>query len=131
MRVKELGSRQAPSTIREFLSRMVRPQGPVVKVERQEVPYYQQQGWSFSGNVYQGSYKTPYGSFVGRVEQRGKGQFEFFLYMPSEPIQRHSHWTCFAPRGNGWYLVHMGKQPKDISSGILTIERLITEAYEN
>ena len=32
--------------------------------------------------------------------------------------------------GEGWYLVHMGQRPRDISSGILTIERLITEAYE-
>jgi len=32
-------------------------------------------------------------------------------------------------RGDGWYLVHMGRQPKDLSSGIITIERLISEAY--
>jgi hypothetical protein len=24
----------------------------------------------------------------------------------------------------------MGRQPKDVSSGVITIERLITEAYE-
>ena len=38
------------------------------------------------------------------------------------PVSQH--------RGNDWYLVHMGSQPKDVSSGIITIERLISEAYE-
>jgi hypothetical protein len=27
-------------------------------------------------------------------------------------------------------MVHMAKLPRDVSSGVLTIERLITEAYE-
>ena len=47
-----------------------------------------------------------------------------------DEIRSHSHWTCFQHRGNDWYLVHMAKQPQDVSSGILTIERLITESYE-
>jgi hypothetical protein len=50
--------------------------------------------------------------------------------MPSDEIRRHSHWVCFQHRGNDWYVVHMARMPKDVSSGILTIERLITEAYE-
>ena len=131
MRIKELGTRQASNTIREFLSRMVRPSNGVVKIERQEIPYWQQQGWTQRGNVFRGSYHTPYGSFIGEVQQRGKAHHEFFLYAPSAEIQRHSHWTCFQHRGNDWYFVHMGKQPKDVSSGIITIERLITDAHES
>jgi hypothetical protein len=37
--------------------------------------------------------------------------------------------NLFLSYGRG-YLVHMGRQPGDLSSGIMTIERLITEAYE-
>ena len=62
-------------------------------------------------------------------EQRS-GHIDFYLYNPSQEIQSHSHWTCFQHRGNDWYLVHMAKEPKDVDSGIMTIERLIKEAYE-
>ena len=82
------------------------------------------------GNVYTGTYQTPYAAFQGWIEQERSGHIHFFLYNPSDEIRRHSHWTCFQHRGNDWYLVHMGRQPKDVSSGIITIERLITEAYE-
>ena len=53
-----------------------------------------------------------------------------FLYCPSDEILRHSYWTCFQHRGNDWYLIHMGKKLRDVGSGIMTIERLIAEAYE-
>jgi hypothetical protein len=46
-------------------------------------------------------------------------------------LQRSSHWSCFTPRGRNAYQVHMSTRPKDVSSGILTIERLITEAFQS
>lgn len=131
MNVRVLGVRPASTTIREIFSRVVgRGAQPIVTVQRQQIPYWQDRGWSRKGQVYSGSYQTPYGAFCGRIEQRGLASFEFFLYQPSEEIKSHSHWVCFQDRRNGWYLVHMGREPKDVSSGILTIERLITEAYE-
>ena len=45
-------------------------------------------------------------------------------------IRSHSHWICFTSRGSDWYAVHMARRPKDVSSGIITIEQLIREAYE-
>lgn len=130
MRVRELGSRPAPAAIREILSRAVRGHGPTISVERREIPYWQESGWTFDGTNYTGSYQIPHAAFQGWIQQSWSGNFNFFLFNPSAQIRNHSHWACFAPRGNDWYLVHMARRPRDVSSGILTIERLITEAYE-
>lgn len=131
MKIKDLGIRQASSTIRELASRVVRKTEPAQVIQREQTPYWQQQGWTHVGSAFTGRYQTRYGSFLGRIEQRGVGQFEFLLYQPSREIRRHSHWVCFQERSGGWHFVHMGRKAKDLSSGIMTIERLITEAYEN
>jgi hypothetical protein len=130
MRVKYLGTRSAPASIRDLLSRVVRGHGPTENVQRRQIPYWQERGWKRDGRVYSGSYQTPYGAFQGWIEQSLSGHIDFYLCAPSDEIRRHSHWSCFQPRNDDWYAVHMGRQPKDVSSGIITIERLITEAYE-
>jgi len=113
-----------------MFTRVVKGQGPSTVVQRRQIPYWQERGWNRQGTVYTGSYQMPYGAFQGWIEQERSGHINFFLYNPSQEIRSHSHWTCFQHRGNDWYLIHMGKEPKDVSSGIITIERLITEAHQ-
>jgi hypothetical protein len=93
------------------------------------IPYWQERGWSIEGNAYSGNYQTPYAAFQGWIEPETSGRNNFYLHSPSAEIRRHSHWTCFQHRGNDWYLVHMSREPKDVSSGIMTIEKLFREAY--
>ncbi len=131
MRIKDLGTRPAPASIRGTLSRVGRGRTPAISVERREIPYWQERGWTRQGNVYTGSYQSPHGAFYGHIEQYDGGHIDFLLYNPSDAIRRHSHWVCFQHRGNDWYLVHMAKMPRDVSSGIFTIERLISEAYKS
>jgi len=129
MRVRELGTRPAPVTMREILSQLVRGHGPAIFVRRREIPYWQERRWTRNGRTYTGSYQTPHAAFQGRIEEGWSGHLDFFLRHPSREIEQGGHWSCFVPRGDGWYLVHMARRPKDVSSGIMTIERLITEAY--
>ena len=129
MRVKDLGTRPAPASVREMLSRLVRGHGPSTVIQRRQIPYWQERGWTHQGHTYNGSYQTPYGAFYGQITEHRGGHIEFWLYMPSDEIRRHGHFVCFQHRGNDWYVIHMAKMPKDVSSGIITIERLITEAY--
>jgi hypothetical protein len=131
VRVRELGNRPAPASIRELMSRLVRGHGPLITVERRQIPYWQEKGWTRRGNTYAGAYQTRYAAFYGQIEEHRGGHIDFFLYNPSDEIRRCSHWACFQHRGNDWYLVHMGRAARDVSSGIMTIERLITEAYES
>ena len=130
MRVRELGTRPAPVSIREILSQLVRGHAPAIAIRRREIPYWQERGWTRHGREYSGSYQTPYAAFQGRIEEEWSGHMNFYLYGASPQIKNCSHWSCFAPHGNDWYLVHMARRPKDVSSGIITIERLITEAYQ-
>ena len=130
MRVKETSSRPAPRSVRDFLSRAVRGIGAAVPVQRRELPYWQERGWQRNGNTYTGSYQTRYSAFYGEIQQHSGNDIDFYLYQPSDEIRRCGHWACFQHRGSDWYLVHMGRRPKDVSSGIIAIERLITEAYE-
>ena len=113
-----------------MVSWAIRGQGPSTIVERRQIPYWQERGWTRVGNVYTGNYQTPYGAFQGWIEQDRSGRINFYIYNPSNNIRSHSHWTCFQHRNNDWFLIHMGREPKDVSSGIMTIERLIKEAYE-
>jgi hypothetical protein len=130
VRVKDLGTRPASAAIRDLLSRVVRGHAPSIVVERRPLAYWQERGWTRQNNIYTGNYQTPYGAFSGHIEQRPGGHIDFWLYAPSQEIQSCSHWSCFQHRGNDWYLVHMAKEPRDVSSGIMTIERLVKEAYE-
>jgi len=130
MRVEDLGNRPAPASLRQLFAWVVRGHGPSTVVQRRQIPYWQERGWTQKGRTYNGSYQTPYGAFYGQIDEHRGGQIDFLLYNPSDEIRRHSHWTCFQHRGNDWYIVHMAKQPGDASSGIMTIERLIKEAYE-
>ncbi len=129
MRVKQIGSRPVSSTIRDFLSRMVRGNGATQVVARRQIPYWQERGWVQQGNEYNGNYQTPYGAFTGWIEHRDGNHINFFIYDPPDAVRGSSHWACFQERGQGWYVVHMSRRPADLSSGILTIERLITEAF--
>jgi len=130
MRIRDLGTRPAPASLREMFSRVIRGQGPSTLVQRRQIPYWQERGWTRDNNVYTGNYQTPYTAFVGQIEKERSGHISFYLYGPSPEIRGHGHWTCFQHRGNDWYLVHMAREPHDVGSGIMTIERLIREAYE-
>jgi hypothetical protein len=129
--IKDLGTRPAPASLRDLFARVLRGQGPAIPVERRQIPYWQERGWRRNGNIYEGSFQTPYAAFQGWIEQEQSGHLNSYLFNPSPQIRQHSHWTCFQHRGNDWYLIHMARQPRDVGSGILTIERLVTEAYEN
>jgi hypothetical protein len=116
--------------MRDMFSRVVRGHAPSITVQRRQIPYWQERGWTRAGDQYRGSYQTPYGAFQGWIQEHRSGHSDFYVYNPSNQIRGHSHWTCFQHRGSEWYLVHMARRPKDVSSGIITIERLITEAYK-
>src|SRR5947209_7555499 len=123
MQVKILATRPAPMLFRNCFSGTAwgqRPgQRPTEIVKRIEKPYWQERGWSRRGNCYTGTYQTGYGSYYGRIEHRGGEMIDFFICQPPDVLKQSSHWRCFRERSQGWYLVHMGTKPGDVSSGIL------------
>jgi len=130
MGVTVLGTRVV-TNITDHDAQATRLRGPAVHIRRRPIPYWQERGWRLVGDVYSGTYQTPYGSFLGRVEDRGFNHFRFYITDPPAALKRSAHWSCFQPRGGKGYKVHMARRPRDASSGIITIERLITEAFES
>lgn len=128
MAVIVVGTRVLPAPLRQPIA--IRPQTNVEHIRRREEPYWQERGWTRQGNTYYGTYQTPYGSFPGIVEDRGWNDLRFYLSDPPPSLRQSSHWTCFQPRGDKGFHVHMAQRPTDVSSGILTIERLIADAFE-
>src|ERR1700730_14350941 len=50
MRIKDLGTRPAPASLRNLFSRVVRGQAPVTQVQRRQIPYWQERSWIVEGN---------------------------------------------------------------------------------
>jgi hypothetical protein len=100
-------------------------------IRRQPLPYWQEAGWSKKGNVYQGNYQTRYGAYQGWIEERSPYQRSFCILDPPQAVLSSSHGACFQPRDNHWFNIHMSHAPKDVSSGIVAVERLIAECFRN
>ena len=100
------------------------------RIQRQQIPYWQERGWVRQGARYRGTYQTTHGSFRGLIEDRGYGSYRFYLLDIPPALRQSSHWACFQPRGAKGFKVHMARRPHDISSGIVTIERLLADVLD-
>ena len=100
-------------------------------VERTELPYWQQRGWKKKHGQYSGYFRTKYGSFLGKATVSASRRMEMFIKDPPECLSKHSHWPCFMLRERGWYFIHNNRAGNfDLSSGLLDVENILTEAYK-
>lgn len=95
---------------------------------RATAPYWQEQGWVERNSSLSGYYSAARRRFEGRVELPGGN---YFIRHPPQELRRHSHWPCFQYQRDGWYRLHFATRPRDPSSGILAIERMLHEALRN
>jgi hypothetical protein len=130
MKVRILSTKESPSLLRRFIGQVLRGPAPTVAIKRSEIPYFQERGWRQEGRTDRGTYKSAYGSFIGRIEQVRPGNFRLYIFDPPPELRDHGHWTCFQLLGDRSYRIHMSRMPHDVSSAILAIERLLTEAFE-
>jgi hypothetical protein len=101
-------------------------------INRSSKTYLTEKGWrrfkSYPRYEWQGYYRTRYGSFKGRV--LASASPSFYVYKPPEALLKpeHSHSACFSGQGNGWYSVHFTRVPGDLDSGVMAIQRILTES---
>jgi hypothetical protein len=95
-----------------------------------EYAYWQENGWRKTGNKYRGFFRTKYGAWNGVIIENYHNDHSFYIFTPPDILKKSDHWECFTHKGNGLYSIHFSRKPKDISSGILTVEQLITESFE-
>ncbi len=95
-----------------------------------DMPYWEEQGWVKNGEDYQGSYHTQYGNWKGVISEEYSGSFNFYIYDPPPVVRKNTHWPCFRHKGKEKYFVHFASKPKDISTGIIHIEKIISESFQ-
>ncbi len=91
--------------------------------------YWQENGWINTKNGYHGYYKTCYGKWRGFVQENYKGNHSFYIFYPPIELKRSLHGPCFFNLGEGVYFIHFSKKPKDAGSGIIVVERVISESF--
>jgi hypothetical protein len=108
------------------------PRQPLPRVARQRVgprpgeAYWQERGWKQRGTgPFTGSYRAGRERFEGRIDAKDR---LFLIRRPPEALRAHRHWICFRYREDGWYAVHFATRPRDMSSAIMEIERILCEA---
>lgn len=101
----------------------------ISQVQKFERPYWQH-NWRRNGDDFVGKYVTRYGSWQGYIRKEYEGAYRFHIINPPSALMNHKHWHCFNKKGKGLYEAHFQKEPKDVSTGIIVIERLIREAFE-
>jgi len=130
MKLTLVSTRRAPQGVRRLGGGGL-GHAPALTVRRQNRPYWMN-AWTRSGHEYRGSYQTPYGAFVGWIYERTPREASFYIYQPPDELRRHAHWSCFQPHSTpGWFRIHMAERPGDVSSGIITIERVLMDAFES
>lgn len=122
--------RQLPVTAR--LSPAVATPAKTLAVKPRVQPAWKEKGWrEVNHGVYEGKYRSPYGSYRGRVEF-GTGGFRR-LYIWGPPVElwrsRHPKAPCFSAEGRDKYQVHMHHAPTSVDGAILNIERILNEVH--
>lgn len=91
---------------------------------------WQDRGWQRSGSRYTGFYRTPFGAYEGFIDERYRGNLEFYIRNAPDCLQLHSHRACFWPKGKGLLYVHFSKAARTPDEGIMAIERILKEAHQ-
>jgi hypothetical protein len=105
-----------------------------IRVQRSARPYFEEQGWErhaagwlSTKTVLRGFYRTPHGSFEGEIALGSS--LNFYIIHPPQALKNHSHWICYHYRGGDRYWIHFSQRPKDVDSGIMSVERMLCEAF--
>ncbi|MEW6686069.1 MAG: hypothetical protein AB1393_07685 [Candidatus Edwardsbacteria bacterium] len=97
--------------------------------KRSGLPYWMRSGWIQTKEGYKGWYRTKFGRWKGLIQRDYGDSYSFYIFDPPSELKESPHWACFSHKGNGKYHVHFQQKPDSIGDGIITIEKLITEAF--
>lgn len=95
------------------------------------IPYWQSNGWVKTKKGYTGYYKTDFGKWWGLVQENYRGNYSFYILDPPDEVTNSEHGPCFFYLGDRAHFIHFSKKPKDVSSGILAIEKVICESFSS
>ncbi|MCX5698675.1 MAG: hypothetical protein NTX01_03130 [Candidatus Omnitrophica bacterium] len=93
--------------------------------------YWQKSGWLKRGrDYYEGFYKTYFGKWRGSIRENYKGNYSFYISDPPDEVLDGEHGVCFFFLNDTLYFVHFKHEPNDISSGIMAVEKVISNSFK-
>jgi hypothetical protein len=100
-------------------------------VRRDQRPLWQQKNWKRSENEYHGYYRNRFGAWKGKITVSLARRVEILIQNPPRAMSKHHKWACFHALDNDWYSIHHhGVKNGDVSSAIVQIESILTEAIK-
>jgi len=105
----------------------VRPRGRKL-VEPDARPLWKRLGLSHHGMTWSGDIRGHRGGCTCLIEKRGD-LFRVWVRYPPRGAFKHWHAGCLRAEKNGWYSVHIAKQPRngDVNAVIIYLQRWISE----
>ena len=105
--------------------------GSRIKIERANLSYLEDRGWTKQGARYSGKFKTRHGEWWGEAELVGR-ELNLFIYDVPKQVQDGPHGACFETHiGNNWWWVHFWKESSNPGDEIMAIERVLEEAFDD
>lgn len=102
-----------------------------VHVKANSLPYHIERGWRKNAKGYEGYYRSRFGAFRGEIEQRGNGDYKFYIVNPPIEVLTGPHKPCFTDNGYNRFHIHFAIDAKNnVDSGVMAVERLLTESFK-
>lgn len=92
--------------------------------------YWQKNGWLKRGSYYEGFYKTGFGKWRGSIRENYKNNYTFYILDPPDEVIDGKHGPCFFFLNDELYFIHFKHEPIDISSGIMAVEKVISDSFK-
>ena len=98
--------------------------------------YWEDAGWKESDDSLIGHYRASMNRYKGLVELKNSDYepFVFYIYDPPDELIEGRHSACFHRREPDYlnkYWIHFSVKPRDVDSGIIQVERQLTEVVSN
>ena len=98
--------------------------------------YWEDNGWKRSDNSLLGYYRACGDDYKGLVElvDSDYEPYEFYIYDPPGELLHGRHGACFHRRDAhhlNKYWIHFSNRPQDVDSGIIQVQKDLTEALSN
>lgn len=102
----------------------------VIRVAPKDRPIWESKGWKRSGEQLHGFYETSQHAVRGLVDRIDSPRPDFYIFDPPPELRQHPHWVCFRKVRDGVFVIHFSPAPANADEGILTVERLLADAFQ-
>ena len=100
----------------------------VTDVRANPLPYHKERGWRKNAMIHRGYYRCRSGAYQGEIEKRDNGVYKFYIINPPIEVLNGSHKACFTSNGNNRFHIHFGTNSNNLDSGIMAVERLLSQS---